>query len=437
MTGPPTAADATSLLPLGLAALAVVLRWTLLAGEAALSAVGSDRADELREGGHRGRAVARLKADAELTTGGVRTALALTLVLLTAAVTVFALGPDLPEGRTDTSLRVGAGALVAWLITALTDPLPRSLAMRQPERWALRTSLVLLALRALLGPVARAVAALGDLLLRPFGARVRFSLPPPPLEEIERMLTQTRQAGAPEPALVRSLFDFAERTVKEIMVPRTAVQGLPYEAEPEEMVRLFLEEGHTRMPVYRGTLDTILGIVHVKDVLPFASNPRLIIIEDLLRPVPFVPWNRTAGQVMRELQTNSQHFAVVVDEYGGVAGIVTLEDIVEELVGDIRDEFDVEVPAVVPVAEGVSLVRGDMRLPEFRETFGVEIGEEGGYETLGGLLSSLAGDIPAEGDRFFVAGLELQVVRRDPRRVLEVRVTRMRPAESASAEHRV
>ena len=141
---------------------------------------------------------------------------------------------------------------------------------------------------------------------------------------------------------------------------------------------------------------------------------------------------------MRELQKASQHFAVVVDEYGGVAGIVTLEDIVEQIVGDIRDEFDEAEPEVVPSADGANVVRGDMRVAEFNRTFQAEVPEDQGFETMGGFLSSLAGAIPAENDRFYHGGYEFQVARRDPRRVLEIRVTRTRAgADAPAAEARV
>lgn len=425
-----SSADVIDLLPVAGVVLSVLLRWILLAGESALSAVGEETARELAEERRRGQALLRLKLDPELFAAGLRTGLTLSVVALTASTSLLsAVWANGNPGIAAAAIVASAGAV--WFFTSATDPLPRSLAARWPESWALRTAWPLWAVcNALAWPV-RAFGVVGNLLLKPFDTPLRFSLPPPPLDDIERLLTQTREEGAPEPALVRSLFDFGERTVKEIMVPRTDVRALPWDAPPEEVVRVFVEEGHTRMPVFQGTLDTIAGIVHVKDVMPLLANPELLILADLVRPATFVPWNRPASRVMRDMQRESQHFAVVVDEYGGVAGIVTLEDVVEELVGDIRDEFDEEPPEVLLVSEDVSLVRGEMRVSQFNELFDAEVPEEEGYETLGGFLASLSGDIPDEGRRFFVGGLELEVARRDPRRVVEVKVSRVLQQESA------
>lgn len=411
------------------AALMLGLRAVLVAGEAAVAAVGAERATELAGEARGGRSLERLKQDPERSAAGVRATLGLALSA-GAALTAFVAADTLPGDRMWAAL---AGAAAAWLLALLADTTLRALALTHPEWWALATAPLQLFLRGMFSIPTRLVAATGDLLLRPLGTRIRFAAAPPPLEEIQRILTDTKEEGAPEPALVRSLFDFGERTVKEIMVPRTDVFAIALDASPDEVVRLFLEEGHTRVPVYRESLDRIVGLVHVKDLLPLIANPELIILHDLVRPTTFVPWNRPVQQVMRELQKAGQHLAVVVDEYGGVAGIVTLEDIVEQLVGDIRDEFDEEAEVEVTAsADGASLVRADMRVGDFNEQFDADVPEEEGYETLAGFLNALAGAIPSEGDRFYHGGFEFQVVRRDPRRVVEVRVTRTR-AESSSA----
>lgn len=411
------------------ATIALGVRGLVSGGEAALAAVGRERAEEL-SGRWGGKSFVALKGDTERSAAAVRTAYVLSLVTATAFAAAFALQLVQRQGLTlSTSVTVLVAGALTWLASMLVDVVPRSLGTLHPETWALATAPPLRLLRLALTPPARLVTAAANLLLRPAGTRALFGHPPPPLDELEHLLTQSREAGAPEPALVRSLFEFGERTVKEIMVPRTDVSAIPESAPPEEIARLLVEEGHTRMPVYRGNLDEIIGIVHSKDVLPLIANPQLIIIQDLVRPTIYVPWNRPIAQVLRELQQTRQHLAVVVDEYGGMAGIITLEDIVEQIVGDIRDEFDVEVPDVTPLDSDESLVRADMRVEEFNALFEVDLPEEAGYETIGGFLSTLAGEIPGEGDRFYHQGLEFVVTRRDPRRVLEVRVARLRSVD--------
>jgi CBS domain containing-hemolysin-like protein len=434
---PPSAPGiAEHITALSVGALALILRSVIIAGEAGLSAVGKGRASELATSSRSGRALARLKADPEGTAGAVRSALALCFALGAVAIareSVALRHTVLAEVPWGVLALIGGGVL--WAATVAADTLPRSLAAAAPEAWALRTAPVLMFFRALLAPLTRAAAVAVGPLLRPFGAKIRFSLPPPPLEEIEQILTHSREANAPEPALVRSLFEFGERTAKDTMVPRTDVVAIADDAKPREVIQLLLEQGHTRIPVYRGTLDTIVGIIHVKDLLPMLENPELIILQDLLRPPLFVPWNRPIVKVMRELQRKRQHFAVVVDEYGGVAGIITLADIVAQIVGAIRDEFDAEVEDVVPTPDGGAVVKAEIRVGEFNEVFGTKIPEDAGYETMGGFVSFLAGAIPSEGDRFYHGGFELQVSRRDPRHVLELRVTRVRgPSPGKAAD---
>lgn len=420
-------------LPVLGALLFLLLRWLLIGGESALRAVGEESARELAEHKRQGRALLFLKVRPELFHSGLRTGMAFSVIALGACFSVLSLEWSRAADFSP-EIAIAIAAFAVWVLTVAGDPLPRSLAARWPEKWAMKTALALVPACRLFAFPVRLAGKLTVLILKPFDVPLRFSLPPPALDDIERMLTQTHEEGAPEPALVRSLFDFGERTAKEIMVPRTDLSALSIDTPSEEVVRMFIEEGHTRMPVYKGTLDTISGLVHVKDVLPLLGHPEQIVLANLMRPVMFVPWNRPASHVMRDMQHQSQHLAVVLDEYGGVAGIVTLEDVVEELVGDIRDEFDEEPPEILSASEGVSLVRAEMRVSRFNEFFDADVPEEGGYETLAGFLASLSGDIPEAGARFFVSGFELEVARREPRRVLEIKVSRIATEEEGGEE---
>jgi CBS domain containing-hemolysin-like protein len=273
----------------------------------------------------------------------------------------------------------------------------------------------------------RLMLRLFDALLLRQGATARYTPPPPPLEEIEKILSGEGRGGekrAPSAELVHGLFNFAGRTAKEVMVPRTRVVGVPVEATPQQVIDLLSEEGHTRMPVYDGDLDRIRGVLHTKDVIPLLANPELIVLQDLLRPALWVPWTKRVDEILREMQLKRSHLALVADEYGGFAGIVSLEDILEEIVGEIRDEHDTEV-AVPPLgADGTALLRGEARIDEVNQVLGAQLPRDGDFETLAGLLNSCAGAIPQSGDRFYVGGLELTVAQRDDRRVRLVRVAR-------------
>ena len=178
------------------------------------------------------------------------------------------------------------------------------------------------------------------------------------------------------------------------------------------------------MPVYEGDLDHIKGVLHAKDVIPLLAHPELIVLQDVVRPALFVPWTKPVGELLREMQLKRSLIALVVDEYGGFSGIVTLEDILEEIVGEIRDEHDKEGPAPQFGPDGTALVRAETRVEEVNHALGAKLPSEGDFETLGGLLNSTAGAIPQAGDRFYIGGLELTVVQRDDRRVRLVRVAR-------------
>lgn len=419
-------------LPLVAAALALLVRGVVLGGETALAAVGLERAEELAETKSAGKRLVKLKSNPDQLAGSVRSLMTLALTVAAASLGAFALSVS---GQWAPGLSPWIGvvlsSLVAWLLAVLVDVLLRSLASAWPETWALRTGGLLLGVRRVLSPFGVAVEWVLQVLFNSTGVKVRYAPPPLPLEEIERLLVGTREEGAPEPELVKSLFEFGDRKVKEIMVPRTDIFAIPHDAGAETIVRLFVEEGHTRVPVYQDTLDRVVGIVHVKDVMPLVANPELIILQDLMRPPMFVPWNRPISKVMRELQRAGQHLSVVVDEYGGISGIVTLEDIVEQIVGDIRDEFDDEEQDVRQLVDGTSMVQADMRLEDFNDEFDADLPEEEGYETLGGFLISLAGAIPAQGDLFYQGVFEFLVTRREPHRVIEVKVTRTRAPEPA------
>jgi CBS domain containing-hemolysin-like protein len=177
------------------------------------------------------------------------------------------------------------------------------------------------------------------------------------------------------------------------------------------------------LPVYRETMDDILGILHTRDLVPLLANPKLIVIQDIMRPATFVPWAKRIGALLREMQQRRSHLAVVVDEYGGVMGIATLEDILEEIVGEIRDDRQVEGRDVEILPDGSALVRAGISLDDFGKAFGVLL-PTGAYETLAGWMNSQCGSIPEQGDRFFADNLVFTVVDRSPRRVRRVKVVR-------------
>jgi CBS domain containing-hemolysin-like protein len=193
-----------------------------------------------------------------------------------------------------------------------------------------------------------------------------------------------------------------------------------------EILRLLAEENHSRIPVFRDDIDHIVGVLHSRDLVPFLQHPELIVIEDVIRPAQFVPWIKPVGDLLRDMQKDRIHMAMVVDEYGGFMGVVTLEDILREIVGDIPDEFAVEERLYEKQPDGSFLMDASLDTDDFAQAFGFTL-PEGDYETLGGYLSSLSGTIPEVGERFTYNGWQFTVQSKEGARVARVRLTKPRP----------
>jgi putative hemolysin len=311
--------------------------------------------------------------------------------------------------------------LLAGAASLLLAAIGRGIGAAHGEPVALALAVPVRTLRVLARPLGRVVAALG-------AGKARFTLPRPPLAEMERTLAEYAKAqgqGAATSELIHAVFEFREKVARDVMVPRTEVLAVDIATPVPEILRLLAEEGHSRLPVYRDHLDQIVGILHARDLVPLLANPELILLGDLLRPAHFVPWSKPVEQLLRELQRKKLHMALVVDEYGGVMGLCTLEDVLEEIVGEIRDEFDAdEGRAVEPHADGSFTVQGATPIAEFNRAAAADLPEEGGVETVAGFLNAVAGAIPAKGDRFFWRGWVFTVADATPRQVTRVRAAR-------------
>jgi CBS domain containing-hemolysin-like protein len=222
--------------------------------------------------------------------------------------------------------------------------------------------------------------------------------------------------------LLQSIVDFTETVVREVMTPRPDVVAIRADASLQDLRTLFREEQYSRIPVYRENLDNIIGILFVKDLvaLPPTAEPPLT---TLMRSPYLVPESKRVSELLKEMQRRQAQMAVVVDEYGGTAGLVTVEDLLEEIVGEIRDEYDVESDTVVEESEGTFTFSGKVSIDEVKDRLGVDIEREG-FETLGGYLLSHLGRMPYVGERFDVDDLAVEVLEVERRRITKVRVSR-------------
>ncbi len=232
--------------------------------------------------------------------------------------------------------------------------------------------------------------------------------------------------------LLQSIVDFTETLVREVMTPRPDIVAIRADATIQDLRTLFREEQYSRMPVYRDNLDNILGIVFVKDLvaLPPGTEPPLT---TMMRSAHFVPESKRVSELLKEMQRRQAQMAIVVDEYGGTGGLVTVEDLLEEIVGEIRDEYDIESETVTDEGDGVFVFSGKVSVDEVRDRLGVEIEREG-FETVGGYLLSSLGRMPYVGEVVDMGELSFEVLEVERRRVTKVRARRRKDATAAAEQ---
>ena len=223
--------------------------------------------------------------------------------------------------------------------------------------------------------------------------------------------------------MIRGVVELSDKTVKEVMVPRTDTVFLPVSGSPDELLATISESGHSRFPVYEETIDSVIGILHVKDVLKVLVDKAPLDIKSLVRKPFFVPVSKHIDDLLKELRRKRVHIAVVVDEYGGVSGIVCMEDIIEEIVGDIQDEFDHETEDVIAVGEGAWLCDARVNLSDLAEKTGLDLPKDD-FDTLGGFVFDLFGKIPVKYEKTAYKGTDLIVQEMDGHKIKTVKVVK-------------
>jgi putative hemolysin len=324
--------------------------------------------------------------------------------------------------------------IVTLLLSLFTiifgELVPKSLALAHTERFALTLSAPISGLLRLFGPLVGFLTAITTSIARMLGAG-DVAQGVMSTEELKILVERGGEQGileAEEEQMIHAVIELGDQRIHEVMVPRIAMVSLPAGASLEEAIDTVIEEGHSRIPVYDKTIDEIIGILYAKDLLPLmkGSVDERPTLRSLLRVPVFVPESMSVDDLLHEFQRRKVHLAVVLDEYGGTAGLVTIEDLLEEIVGEIQDEYDVEEPMVVQLSENEARVDGRADVDDLGELFGVELSleDEDEYDTVGGLVYHRIGGVPKPGDQVKVSGLTLTVETTDGRRVGKVLVVR-------------
>jgi putative hemolysin len=319
--------------------------------------------------------------------------------------------------------------VISYLSLVVGELVPKSLALRYSEQIALFVARPLDVLSRMFSAIVRFLTASSNVLLFFTGTGTKSTETLVSEEEVRYLVSEGAEKGVfddTEKEFIHSVFDFADTSVREVLTPRTEIHGLEVSTPALDALQEMIESGFSRMPVYEEDLDHILGIVHIKELLKVRERGQSAALRNLLHPAYFVPDSMQISHLLRELQVRRSHMAIVLNEFGTVIGIATIEDIMEEIVGEIRDEYDVdEEQPVQEIAEGVLLVEGGVALSDLKEEHAIPLEETQAYRTLAGFLLARLERIPRGRETVTHAGYRFTIVAMDGRRIAKVRVEKI------------
>lgn len=335
--------------------------------------------------------------------------------------------------QADTIALVLITTLLSFLSLLFGELVPKSIAITKAEQIALAVARPIYVLSQLTRPMVAILTGMTNLVLRLLGQHQKTTYPSVSAEEIRLMVETAEDEGVipeTEGEMIDNIFDAGDRPVRDVMIPRVDVIAISETSLVEAAKLAIMQSGHTRLPVYRESIDNVIGVIHAKDLLQ--EIPRDAILENipkLIRPTIYIPEGRTVNILLRELRQQRTHMAIVLDEYGGTAGVVTLEDLLEEIVGPIRDEYDhQEIPELVWIDPQTVLVNGSLPLDEFEEALDLTLGDEANdADTVGGLIFALSGKIPHEGEIIDLPEVTLKVTQMQNRRITRLEAHRKEP----------
>jgi CBS domain containing-hemolysin-like protein len=387
----------------------------------------------IEEGDNKARMAERLAEDASRLLATTQLGMMLTSFFAAAVVAVVS-APPLARawqpwlGEAGYPLAFVAVVFVAALaMLILGEIVPEAVGRQHAERLALWLARPLAVVSIVAMPIVRLMVWLGNAIARLFGAEMRSDLPFVTEEEIKVLVDAGEEEGVieeEEKDMIYSIFELGDTLAREVMVPRIDVVALDVTTPMLVALDTIMEAGHSRIPVFDETIDNILGVLYAKDLLPYLRDGRTDVpLKSILREAYFIPETKKASDLLPDLQQRRVHMAVVVDEYGGMAGLVTIEDLLEEIVGEIQDEYDTEEPFVQFVSDDEYLFDARVDLDDLNRLMTVSLPTEDS-DTLGGFIYTELGKVPAVGDQVAFDNLELTVESVAGRRIKKVRVQR-------------
>lgn len=444
--------DTDAWLIIGCFVLMLLITAFAAAAETVLTSISRLRAKAMMdEGVSKGRAIDRFLSEP----GSFLTAIILlntfAVVAAAALTTVFA------EREFGTPAATIGAIVISFALILLFQVIPKTLAAQDPERVAGWVAGPVRLISILLSPLTFIIRGIARLLTQASGGQESRETPLVTEEELRMLVNVGEEEGIieeDEREMIRGIFDLEDTTVRELMVPRIDITAVPVDTPLSDILEVIVEKGYSRIPVYEENIDNIQGILYAKDLLKYmvpmvqerqmatqltiTSPPPL---RDLLRRPYFIPESKRVDDLLKELQHAKVHIAIVVDEYGGTAGLVTIEDLLEEIVGEIQDEYDHEIAPIERISEDVLSVDGRVSLDDVNQELDVNLAAEE-YDTIGGLVLDQIGSVPTVGTVIDVTDqdghlMQIEVMDTDGRRIKRVRVKKLPPAEKQDQEQRI
>ena len=338
----------------------------------------------------------------------------------------------------DGKLGYGLAFLIVVVVhVVFCELIPKSTAIRRPIGTAMNVALPLRLIYPVFRPVAWLLNQFANFLLRIVGIRSDFSESHHSAEELQHLLDQGRESGAldtSEHELIKNVFDFNERIAKNIMVPRNKISAVEINCPVADFLEKITAEGYSRIPIFDDNIDQIIGIIHTKDILPIISKGKELVLKSIIRKPYFIPETKKINDLMAEFQQKRIQLAIVLDEFGETAGMVTLEDIMEELVGEIQDEYDEEIPVVEKISETEYMVDASANIIDVNELLPSELPESNDYDTVAGMVSDLFDRIPDVGEHMEFEGYNFIIMKKTQQNIEYVKLEFIIPSEDEEAE---
>ncbi len=414
--------DAVAWLQLIILIVSLILCATASAAETAFTSISRIKLkNSVEEGDPRAIEIDRLLAHPNVFLSTILVVNSVAVIVASSMATVLALRFSASYSELIATILISLVVLIFCEIT------PKTAAVQNPLRWARALVRPVRGAAWLLRPVVWSLSVITNGLVRLLGGQIKHPGPFVTEEELRLLVTVGEEEGVleeEETEMINSIFEFADTTVREVMIPRIDMVTLESDATVDEAVDVALQGGFSRIPVYEGTIDNIIGILYTKDMLrQLREDHNSLPIRDLVRPAYFVPETKKLDDLLRELRQRRTHIVIIIDEYGSVAGLVTIEDLVEEIVGDIQDEYDREEILYEQINQYEYVFDAKITIDEFNELMDTDLENED-YDTLGGFLYAKLDKIPIAGDTITYKNLNFTVLTTRGRRITKVRVER-------------